>query len=88
MVLFGGRYRLRGAGPLRVVLVRTPYGKHELDAKGTPRVPGRRGMRVVVRNVRDAFGSDGRFAAFHQEREDGLSAGAWLPRAGGGVTGD
>ncbi|MFI9841399.1 CocE/NonD family hydrolase [Nonomuraea sp. NPDC051941] len=64
------------------MLVRTPYGKHELDAKGTARVPGRRGMRVFVQNVRGAFGSGGRFAAFQQEREDGLSAGAWLPRAG------
>ncbi|MGW4963998.1 CocE/NonD family hydrolase [Nonomuraea sp. NPDC004186] len=82
VVLFAGRYRLRGAGALRVVLVRTPYGKHELDAKGTARVPGRRGMRVIVQNVRGAFGCGGRFAAFQQEREDGPSAGAWLPRAG------
>ncbi|MEV4353796.1 CocE/NonD family hydrolase [Nonomuraea sp. NPDC049625] len=82
VVLFAGRYRLHGAGPLRLVLVRTPYGKRELDAKGTARVPGRRGMRVIVQNVRGAFGCGGRFAAFQQEREDGLSAGAWLPRAG------
>ncbi|MFI6734233.1 CocE/NonD family hydrolase [Nonomuraea sp. NPDC050451] len=78
VVLLADRYRPRGAGPLPVVLVRTPYGKHKFDVKGTARVLARRGMQVVVQNVRGTFGSGGRFAAFHQEREDGLATAAWL----------
>ncbi|WP_431926759.1 CocE/NonD family hydrolase [Nonomuraea jabiensis] len=78
VVLLADRYRPRGAGSLPVVLVRTPYGKHKLDVKGTGRLLARRGMQVVVQNVRGTFGSGGRFAAFHQEREDGLATAAWL----------
>ncbi|MEV0348322.1 CocE/NonD family hydrolase [Nonomuraea sp. NPDC050680] len=33
VVLLADRYRPRGAGPLPVVLMRTPYGKHRIDAK-------------------------------------------------------
>lgn len=78
VVLLADRYRPRGAGPLPVVLMRTPYGKHKLDAKGTARVLARRGMQVVVQNARGTFGSGGRFSAFHQEKDDGLATAAWL----------
>ncbi|TYB47282.1 CocE/NonD family hydrolase [Nonomuraea sp. PA05] len=78
VVLRADRYRPRGSGPLPVVLMRTPYGKHKLDAKGTARILARRGMQVVVQDARGTFGSGGRFSAFHQEKEDGLATAAWL----------
>ncbi|MCF6473276.1 CocE/NonD family hydrolase [Nonomuraea sp. MG754425] len=78
VVLRADRYRPRGAGPLPVVLMRTPYGKHRPDARVTARVLARRGMQVVVQNARGTFGSGGRFAAFHQEKDDGLATAAWL----------
>nr|WP_311132429.1 CocE/NonD family hydrolase [Nonomuraea gerenzanensis] len=78
VVLRADRYRPRGSEPLPAVLVRTPYGKHKLDARATARVLARRGMQVVVQDVRGTFGSGGRFSAFHQERDDGLATAAWL----------
>ncbi|GAA4968116.1 putative CocE/NonD family hydrolase [Nonomuraea thailandensis] len=78
VVLRADRYRPRGSEPLPVVLIRTPYGKHKLDARGTARVLARRGMQVVVQDARGTFGSEGRFSAFHQEKEDGLATAAWL----------
>ncbi|MEU7830426.1 CocE/NonD family hydrolase [Nonomuraea sp. NPDC049129] len=52
VVLLADRYRPRGAGPLPVVLMRTPYGKHRIDAKAFASVLVRRGMQVVVQNTR------------------------------------
>ncbi|WP_326629697.1 CocE/NonD family hydrolase [Nonomuraea fuscirosea] len=78
VVLRADRYRPRGSEPLPVVLLRTPYGKHKLDVTGTARVLARRGMQVVVQDVRGTFSSGGRFSAFHQEKEDGLATAAWL----------
>ncbi|MFB4279054.1 CocE/NonD family hydrolase [Nonomuraea sp. MTCD27] len=78
VVLLADRYRPRGSGAMPVVLMRTPYGKHKFDAKGTARVLARRGMQVVVQNARGTFGSGGEFTAFHQEKADGLATAAWL----------
>ncbi|GAA3609873.1 CocE/NonD family hydrolase [Nonomuraea rosea] len=78
VVLLADRYRPRGSGPLPVVLIRTPYGKHRIDSKATGRVLASRGLQVVVQDTRGTFGSKGRFSAFHQERDDGLSTAAWL----------
>ncbi|MCA2221102.1 CocE/NonD family hydrolase [Nonomuraea aurantiaca] len=78
VVLLADRYRPRGAGPLPVVLMRTPYGKHRIDSKAFASVLVRRGMQVVVQNTRGVFGSGGRFHAFHQEKADGLATAAWL----------
>lgn len=77
-VLLADRYRPRGAGPLPVVLMRTPYGKHRIDSTAFAGLLARRGMQVVVQNTRGVFGSGGRFHAFHQEKDDGLATAAWL----------
>ncbi|TDD88861.1 CocE/NonD family hydrolase [Actinomadura rubrisoli] len=71
-------YRPRGAGPLPVVLMRTPYGKHKPEIRLFARVLVRRGLQVVVQNMRGVFGSDGEFRAFHDEKDDGLATLAWL----------
>ncbi|MGW0804882.1 CocE/NonD family hydrolase [Nonomuraea sp. NPDC002799] len=78
VVLRADRYRPRSVGPLPVVLIRTPYGRHRFDSKITARVLAMRGLQVVVQDSRGTFGSDGQFAAFHQEKDDGLATAAWL----------
>ncbi|MFF4616495.1 CocE/NonD family hydrolase [Nonomuraea jabiensis] len=85
VVLLADRYRPRGAGPLPVVLVRTPYGKHKFGVKGTGRLLARRGMQVVVQNVRHVRirwavrglppGEGGR-AGFGRLRQGGLATAA------------
>ncbi|MFH8404256.1 CocE/NonD family hydrolase [Streptomyces sp. NPDC018019] len=77
-VLLADRYRPRGAGPLPVVLLRTPYGKHKPDIRLFAGVLARRGFQVVAQNVRGVFGSGGDFRAFVHEKEDGLDTAAWL----------
>ncbi|MEV5595535.1 CocE/NonD family hydrolase [Streptomyces sp. NPDC052496] len=77
-VLLADRYRPRGAGPLPVVLLRTPYGKHKPDIKLFAGVLARRGFQVVAQNVRGVFGSGGEFRAFVHEKDDGLATAAWL----------
>ncbi|MFI6503305.1 CocE/NonD family hydrolase [Nonomuraea typhae] len=71
-------YRPRRAGPLPAVLVRTPYGKHRMDARVMAGVLARRGLQVVVGDARGVFGSGGRFHAFHQEKDDGRDTAAWV----------
>lgn len=78
VVLRADRYRPRGAGPLPVVLIRTPYGRRRIAARVSARVLSRRGMQVVVQDTRGTFGSGGVFSAFHQERDDGLATAGWL----------
>ncbi|NRQ35646.1 CocE/NonD family hydrolase [Nonomuraea sp. NN258] len=78
VVLTADRYRPRGAGPLPVVLMRTPYGKDKLPSRGAAKVLARHGMQVVVQNTRGVFGSGGLFSAFHQEKDDGLATAEWL----------
>ncbi|UNO44323.1 CocE/NonD family hydrolase [Streptomyces sp. MST-110588] len=77
-VQLADRHRPRGAGPLPVVLMRTPYGKHRPDVRLFAGVLARRGFQVVVQNVRGVFGSGGGFHAFRQEKDDGLASAAWL----------
>lgn len=64
--------------PRPVVLVRTPYGRRGPLGLiyGSPLA--RRGLPVVIQNVRGTFGSGGSFHPFHDERDDGLATVAWL----------
>ncbi|WP_433465094.1 CocE/NonD family hydrolase [Spirillospora sp. CA-128828] len=78
VVLVADLYRPRGAGPLPVVLMRTPYGKAQAFVRLFAGVLTRRGFQVVVQNVRGVLGSGGRFHAFHDEKDDGLATLKWL----------
>ncbi|MFD0683506.1 CocE/NonD family hydrolase [Actinomadura fibrosa] len=78
VALVADLHRPREAGPLPVVLMRTPYGKHRADARLFAGVLARRGFQVVVQNTRGVFGSGGEFRPFHDEKDDGLATLAWL----------
>lgn len=78
VALVADLYRPRGAGPLPVVLMRTPYGKRQAVVRLFAGVLTRRGFQVVVQNVRGVSGSGGEFHAFHDEKDDGLATLKWL----------
>ncbi|WP_205718038.1 CocE/NonD family hydrolase [Actinomadura soli] len=78
VVLVADLYRPRGAGPMPVVLMRTPYGKRQPAIRLFAVLLARRGFQVVVQNVRGVHGSGGEFRAFHHEKEDGLATLKWL----------
>ena len=79
VVLLGDHYRpLRPAGPLPVVLVRSPYGRAGLTGLAFAAPLARRGFQVFIQSTRGTFGSGGQFRPFLPEREDGLATVAWL----------
>ena len=78
VVLIADLHRPRGAGPMPVVLVRTPYGKRQPVIRLLAGVLARRGFQVVVQNVRGVLGSGGEFRAFHSEKDDGLATLKWV----------
>jgi putative CocE/NonD family hydrolase len=77
-VLLGDLYRPRGAGPLPVVLIRTPYGRSSLLGRLFGVVLARRGFQVFVQSVRGTFGSGGAFRPYTDEHEDGIDSLAWV----------
>jgi hypothetical protein len=79
VVLLGNHYRpLRPAGPLPVVLIRSPYGRAGLTGLVFAAPLARRGFQVFIQSTRGTFGSGGQFRPFLPEREDGLATVAWL----------
>ncbi len=77
-------YLPRGAGPWPTVITRTPYGRSgyhsafgRLQAWQARRF-AERGYAVLVQDVRGRFDSDGAFAAYFNERQDGLATLQWM----------
>jgi putative CocE/NonD family hydrolase len=73
-------YRLKGAGPTPVLVVRTPYNKDGLVAGGNTFDVLRAvqaGYTVVAQDVRGRYASEGAFNPHVQETDDGLDAFAW-----------
>ncbi|GAA2754153.1 CocE/NonD family hydrolase [Amnibacterium kyonggiense] len=77
-VLLADLYRPRGAGPLPVVLIRTPYGRRTVLGRLFAIVLARRGFQVLLQSVRGTFGSGGAFRPWTAEHEDGLDTLAWV----------
>ncbi|QDP96202.1 CocE/NonD family hydrolase [Microlunatus elymi] len=61
-----------------VVLVRTPYDKSNPMSRAYGLGLARRGLQVVVQDVRGCFGSAGDFEPFRHERDDGLATLDWV----------
>ena len=61
-----------------VVLIRTPYDKQTLWSRAGAIALARRGLQVVVQDVRGTFSSDGDFEPFHHETDDGLATVCWI----------
>ncbi|GIV69427.1 CocE/NonD family hydrolase [Caldilinea sp.] len=73
-------YRLEGAGPVPVLMARTPYNKDAILNGGTNFDILRAvqaGYVVVVQDVRGRYASEGEFNPHFQETEDGVDAFAW-----------
>ena len=65
--------------PMPALLVRTPYDKRERDrVENQGRWYARRGYVVAIQDVRGRYGSDGEFALFTNEAEDGADTVEWL----------
>ncbi len=84
-------YRPAGAGPLPVLLERTPYdkrGTNHGDRTATAPTPvskvaiatrfARAGYVVAVQDCRGRYGSEGEFEKYLMEAEDGFDTVAWL----------
>lgn len=82
-VLRGDVWLPDGEGPWPVLLQRTPYRRE--DVHGAQYISAlefqqalRRGFAVMVQDTRGRYGSDGAFAPFAHEAEDGVDTIVWL----------
>lgn len=73
---FPARDGQRGAGPLPVLLLRTPYDKG--GNSGTGEYYARRGYVFACQDVRGRYASAGTFYAFAGEERDGFDTVEWL----------
>jgi uncharacterized protein len=72
-------YRAADGGPFPVLLVRTPYG--EPMARSVPVIPAvGAGFAVVLQHCRGTGSSDGEFAVFASEADDGVDTIEWYAR--------
>jgi len=73
-------WRPSPARPLPTILTRTPYGKetHFHMSPIDPRAAIERGYNMVIQDVRGRGGSNGTFAPFTQERQDGHDSIDWI----------
>ncbi|WP_194775696.1 CocE/NonD family hydrolase [Pararhodonellum marinum] len=59
-----------------IIMIRTPYGKQQF--KGWGEFFSRRGLGVLIQDVRGKFGSEGEFVPFLNEKRDGLEVLDWI----------
>lgn len=73
-------YRPVGAGPMPVLLQRTPYNKTNPLANTTAFAlrAAEAGFAVLVQDVRGRYNSGGTFTPFFQEQPDGYDTCAWI----------
>ena len=64
------------SGSYPVILIRTPYGKHQF--RTWARHFAASGFGVLVQDVRGKFGSGGAFVPFVNEKQDGLQTLSWI----------
>ncbi len=73
-------YRPDGQGPWPVVLTRTPYGKDAMYGPSTHKAYLEHGYVRVVQDVRGKFKSEGKYAAFINDMEDGYDTVEWIAK--------
>ena len=76
--LNGDLYLPQAEEQLPVVIMRTPYGKHNINAVFNPLEIARKGFALLVQNVRGRFESTGIFDPFLNEKMDGEATIEWL----------
>ncbi len=78
VILNGDLYRPVCDNKVPVIIMRTPYGKHNINAVYDPLSIVRQGFALLVQNVRGRFESNGKFVPFENEREDVVQTIEWL----------
>ncbi len=73
-------YRPDGDGPWPVILTRTPYGKDAMYGPSTHKAYLEHGYVRVVQDVRGKFKSEGKYAAFINDMEDGYDTVEWIAK--------
>jgi predicted acyl esterase len=79
--LAGNLYLPEGDGPFPAIVMRTPYGKDEMfaDVRASHRYT-RAGYAYLVQDVRGKGRSQGHYAAFSDDRNDGYDTVEWMAR--------
>jgi predicted acyl esterase len=73
-------YLPEGEGPWPVVLTRTPYGKDMMYGPATHKEYLKNGYARVVQDSRGKFKSEGKYAAFADDMEDGYDTVEWIAK--------
>lgn len=76
--LNGNLYLPESEFKVPVIVMRTPYGKHNINAVFDPIEIVRHGFALLAQNVRGRFESDGIYCPFENERDDGNLTVRWL----------
>jgi putative CocE/NonD family hydrolase len=76
--LVADRYHPRSPDRFPTVLVRTPYGRKNLDRPLVMRLLAERGYNAVIQDVRGRFDSDGEFGFLAGEAADGRATMGWI----------
>lgn len=75
-IYFPGRNGTAVAGKLPVIIERTPYGSHNVEAWASYFVP--RGYIAIGQNVRGRYGSEGRWFPLRDDVNDGYDMAKWI----------
>ena len=78
IVLNGDLYLPDSKNKIPVIIMRTPYGKHNINAVFDPLQIVRKGFALLVQNVRGRYESNGVFLPFENEKVDGDATIQWL----------
>lgn len=78
LYLDGDLYLPESENKLPVIIMRTPYGKHNINAVFDPIQITRLGFALLVQNVRGRYESNGIFSPFKNEKADGDATINWL----------
>lgn len=78
--LLADRYYPRNITNLPTILVRSSYGKGNLQGIMYGQLFAERGFQVLIQSCRGTFGSGGKFNPFFNERNDGLDTIAWIKK--------
>ena len=76
--LNGNMYLPVQSDKVPVIIMRTPYGKHNINTVFDPYIIVKKGFALLVQNVRGRYESTGIFLPFENEKEDGKTTVEWV----------
>jgi uncharacterized protein len=78
--LLADHYYPRGVSRMPLILVRSPYGRAQLNGLMYGHLFAERGFQVLVQSCRGTFGSGGQLTPFFNESSDGLDTIEWIKK--------